>query len=308
LSIEDAREERKEQGQQPTELDEDKLMERIEKLREQIMTIKDQRRQLIEEVRNLRAQRRQLIEERSKLIARMKELKEERSKLMEELNKLRTERDQLREQLNTKREQLKVARAIAEKEGGLAKISLRKLQRRLEELEWKQMTTVMPPYEEQRIIDEISRLEELIDRVRRAKQQYLSVMELEAEVRALRLRLSDVISRMNEIREKIGVIKNEMQELALKIDEYNKKINALNSKINEHSSIIDDLTKQLDEVYSEYREAMIKLKEIKIAKRHRITVEMLEQKRKEVIEKYKRGEPLSLEELKILYGEFDELL
>jgi len=49
---------------------------------------------------------------------------------------------------------------------------------------------------------------------------------------------------------------------------------------------------------------MIKLKEVKVAKQRGITLEAIERKRREIAEKMKRGEPLSLEELKILYGEF----
>ncbi len=289
------------------EYNEEELFSRAEELRNKIMEIKDQRRSLIEEIKELRAQRRRLIEEKRTYTTRLKELKERRAELLDELNKLKEERDKLREQLNSKREQLRIARELAAKEGNLARISLKRLQRRLEELEWKQMTTVLPPHEEERLIAEISRLEDLIDRVRRAKQQFLSVMELEAEIKSLRLRYSDVVSKINEIRERIGEIKNEMQALIQKIEEYNSKIDALGREIEERSAIVNDLNKQLDQLYPEYREIMIKLKELKIAKQYRITVEALEKRRKEVLEKYKRGEPLTLDELKILYGEFDAI-
>ncbi len=49
---------------------------------------------------------------------------------------------------------------------------------------------------------------------------------------------------------------------------------------------------------------MIKLREIKVARQRGLTLEAIERKRKEIMEKMERGEPLSLEELKILYGEF----
>jgi len=84
----------------------------------------------------------------------------------------------------------------------------------------------------------------------------------------------------------------------------NKKVNALSDEINAKSQMIDDLSRQLDELYALYKETMIKLKEIKIARQQGLQVELIEKKRREIKEKMERGEPLTLEELKILYGEF----
>jgi len=290
------------------ELSEDDLLRLADEYREKIVQTKTQRRQLADENKKLRAQRRQLIDEKRQLTARLQEVRRKRNELMEELKKLKEERDKVREELEKKREQLQLARKLAEKEGDLAKLSLKRLQRRLEELEWRQMTSVLPPEAEKRLIQEIERLEELIDRVRKAKQQVLSIMELEAEVKALRLRNRDLTQRINEIREQIGEVKREIQSLVERIEEYNKKIDALSEEINERSAILDDLSKQLDLLYAVYKEIMVRVKELKLARQYKITLQELEKKRQEVLEKYQRGEPLSLQELKLLYGEFDELM
>ncbi|MEB2836404.1 MAG: hypothetical protein GSR80_001560 [Desulfurococcales archaeon] len=290
------------------DMSEDELLKLAEEYREKIISIKDQRRTLVEENRKLRAQRRRLIEEKRQLTSRLQEVRRKRNELMEQLRQLKSERDKIREELEKKREQLQLARKLAEKEGDLAKLSLKRLQRRLEDLEWRQMTSVLPPEAEKRIVEEISRLEELIERVRKAKQQVLSIMELEAEVKALRLKNRDLTQRINEIRESIGEVKREIQSLVERIEEYNKKIDALSEEINERSAILDDLSRQLDLLYAVYREIMVKVRELKLARQYRMSLEELEKRRKEVMEKYKRGEPLSLQELRILYGEFDEII
>lgn len=289
-------------------MDEEELLKLAEEYREKIVSIKEQRRQLVEENRKLRAQRRQLIEEKRQLTSRLQEVRKKRNELMEQLRQLKAERDKVREELEKKREQLQLARKLAEKEGDLAKLSLKRLQRRLEELEWKQMTSILSSEAERRIVEEIGRLEELIERVRRAKQQVLSIMELEAEVKALRLKSRDLTQRINGVRESIGEAKREIQSLVERIEEYNKKIDALSEEINERSAILDDLSKQLDLLYTVYREIMVKVRELKLARQYRLSLEELERRRKEVMEKYKRGEPLSLQELRILYGEFDEMI
>ncbi|NOZ31051.1 MAG: hypothetical protein GXO68_03775, partial [Crenarchaeota archaeon] len=143
-----------------TQIDEKTLLKKAEELRDKIVEVKTQRRQLIDEVRSLREQRRKLIEEKRVLLDELKKLRAERKKLIEELEGLKKERNSVAEELKQKREQLKLAKQIAEKEGNVARISLRKLQRRLEELEWRQMTSVLPPEEERRLIERIERLEE----------------------------------------------------------------------------------------------------------------------------------------------------
>ena len=144
----------------------------------------------------------------------------------------------------------------------------------------------------------------MIERVRKAREQMLSVMELEAEVKALRLSLRGVNEEIREIREEIGRIKEQIASLSPKYEEMNKMVDSLSEEIAKRSQLIDDLSKQLDEYYSKYRDAMIKLKEIKLAKQQGVRIELIEKKRKEIREKLERGEPLTLEELKILYGEF----
>jgi hypothetical protein len=50
---------------------------------------------------------------------------------------------------------------------------------------------------------------------------------------------------------------------------------------------------------------MVRLKELKVSRQRGIQLKVLEERRKEIEEKARRGEPLSIDEMRILYGEFD---
>jgi len=85
----------------------------------------------------------------------------------------------------------------------------------------------------------------------------------------------------------------------------NKEIDSLKGLIDEKSKEIDSLSKVLDALYTKYREIMVRLKELKVSRQRGIQLKVLEERRKEIEEKARRGEPLSIDEMRILYGEFD---
>ena len=286
-------------------LKEDDLYKMVDKLREVIVNLKEQRAKLIQEVKELREQRRKLSEERRESIEQLQKLRNERKGLLDQLNSLKQERDNVLKEFRSKLEQLREARQLLEKEGSIAKLSLRRVLKRIEELEWKQQTSVLPPQEEKRIVEEIQRLEELAERIRKARQEEISILELEAEVKSLKLRLSDLNNKLKELRQSIGTIKAQISSLTPKIDELTKQLASLTGTINAKSHAIDVVTKQLDLLYGKYREVMVRLRELKISRQRGLEVATLEEKRKQIEEKAKRGEPLTLDELRILYGELD---
>ncbi|MEM0365556.1 MAG: hypothetical protein QXO93_02410 [Acidilobaceae archaeon] len=284
---------------------EQELLNTIEDIRDKIINMKDERRKLIEEIKRLRDERRRLVDERRKLASEYRGYRDQLRAIREEFLKLKEERDRIREEALNKREDLRIARQLAEKEGDMARVSLRRLQRRLEELEWRQMTTVMRPEEEKRIIDEIARIESMIMKVREARKHVISVLELQADYKSTLIRLKDLNSKLAKLVEEIARLKNKLNEIGGKIWSLNKQIDELTSKINEKSSRVDGLSREIDELYGTYKDSLTKLKEFKEARRLGLQLEILERKRREIKEKAERGEPLTLEELRILYGELE---
>ncbi len=289
------------------EIKEEDFLKAIDEIKDKILDIKVQRRKLIEELRSLRDKRRKLIEEKKELVGRLLSLRDERKRKLDELEKVKKEKDEANKEFRERLDQLRVVQQLAQKEGNLAKLSLRRIQKRIEELEWRQQTSILTPEEEKRIIAEIDRLEELMEKVRKARQEEVSVLELEANVKGLKLKLSQAINKANELREGIGRLKAEIASLMPKIDEYNKNIDFIAGQIQEKNQTIEEMSRKLDSLYQEYRDKMVKLKEMKIARQRGIQLDLLEQKRREIEEKEKKGEALTLDELRILYGDLDNI-
>jgi uncharacterized coiled-coil DUF342 family protein len=285
---------------------EGELLTRIEEVKDKIIQLKDERRRLIEELRRLRDERRRLIEERRRLIEEFKSLRERLRELKSKLAEIKAERDKVRKEALDKREDVRIARQLAEKEGEVARVSLRRLQKRLEELEWRQMTTVMRPEEERRLVEEIARIESMIMKVKEARKHVISVLELEADYKATLLRLKDLNNKMAEVVEEIKSVRLQLQGIAARLDELSSKVGALTQSISDKSSRVDEINRELDSLYNEYRGVLGRLRDLRESRRLGIQLELLERKRREVREKAERGEPLTLEELRILYGELDE--
>ncbi|MCS7106987.1 MAG: hypothetical protein NZ902_02650 [Acidilobaceae archaeon] len=285
--------------------DEQKLISTIEETRDRIVALKEEKRKIVEERRKLIEERRKLVEERRALVQEYRNHKEQLRALREEFLKVKEERDAVKKEAMNKREDLKIARQLAEKEGEVAKISLRRLQRRLEELEWKQMTTVMRPEEEKKLVEEIARVESMILKVREARKHVISLMELQADYKSTLLKLKGLNEKLSRMWQRLNELRTKLNELGNKIGEANRRIEELSREIEIRSLKLDDLSKEIDGLYSNYKESLTKLNEMKEARRLGIQLELLEKKKKEVKEKAERGEPLTLEELKILYGELE---
>ncbi|MEN3000008.1 MAG: hypothetical protein ABDH61_05480 [Acidilobaceae archaeon] len=285
--------------------DEQRLISNIEETRDKIVALKEEKRKLVEERRALIEQRRKLVEERRAFVREYREHKEQLRALREEFLKVKGERDAVKNEAMNKREDLRIARQLAEKEGEVAKISLRRLQRRLEELEWKQMTTVMRPEDEKKLVEEIARVESMILKVKEARKHVISLMELQADYKSTLLKLKGLNEKLSRMWQQLNELRTKLNELGNKIGEANRKIEELSREIEVRNLKLDDLSKEIDALYGNYKESLTKLSEMKEARRLGIQLELLEKKKKEVKEKAERGEPLTLEELKILYGEIE---
>ncbi|MCX8196165.1 MAG: hypothetical protein N3F67_03710 [Acidilobaceae archaeon] len=285
--------------------EEQKLISVIEETKDKIVALKEEKKRIVEERRKLIEEKRKIIEERRSLIQEYRSSKEQLRALREEFLRVKSERDAVKKEAESKREDLRIAKQLAEKEGEVAKISLRRLQRRLEELEWKQMTTVMRPEEEKKLVDEIARVESMILKVREARKHVISLMELQADYKSTLLRLKDLNEKLSRMWQQISELRSKVRELGDKIGEANRRIEELSKEIEAKSARLDELSKEIDSLYGNYKESLTRLTEIKEARRLGIHLELLEKKKREVKEKAERGEPLTLEELRILYGEVE---
>ena len=283
-------------------LDEKSILDRIAELREEIKQLKEQRYRLIEEVRQLRQERRKLIEEARRLREQLRELREKRRQLVEEVRSLRQERRKVLERLRSLMGELEQQRRISAELRPLARRSINAIKRRIEELEWKQQTQILTPEQEKEIIEEIARLEALLEKTLQARQVLMELSERRAELMGLRLQLRSYGEEIRKRSERITRLDERITEIRQRLDELSPRIDELTKKIEELSQEIDRLREEINKRVAELRELSEQLRGIRSGREKQRLLEIYAEKRRRVEEKLKRGEPLTLEELKLLYA------
>jgi len=290
------------------EASEKEILDKITALREEIKQLKEKRYSMIEEVRGLRQERRQLIERAKQLREQIRQLREKRRQLVEEVRSLRQKRREVLEKLRAAVNELEQQKRIAAELRPLARRSINAIRRRIEELEWRQQTQILTPQQEKEIIDEITRLEALLQKTMEARQLLQELAEKRAELMGLRLQLRSYgeeirarSERISRIDERINTLRQELESLSSKIDELTKTIE-------EKSHEIDELREKINSKVQELRQLSQQLKSIYTGREREKILQIYSEKKRQVEEKLKRGEPLTLEELKLLYAtQLDEL-
>ena len=195
---------------------------------------------------------------------RLKEINQELDKLMQEVNDLKVQREQVLYELS----KIKAPKARVDEE------EIEKLEGLLKRLDDEVQTRVLKPDEERRIFERIKETEKRLSTLRSIKNSLDKSQEL-------RNRLDEIKKRLKELHEVIEPLLNEKEKLK---NEIQKQI--IIEKLKRYKAM--EKEKQKEKGYN------INLKFEKINKN---------EIKESIKKKLEKGEPVSLEELKVLYDE-----
>ena len=269
------------------------LFEKRDELNRQAEHWKKERDQLNESVKELQGKARQEKEERDRINGRVAEIKKRVEGLRLELAEKRGSMEGLDEELEESRRRLR---------------SRRRLEEELRNLEWELSTTptleirdkeavLVERAKEIRLeLDEHSKLDAQDDR-------YLHSL---ADSKAIEVEIRRGRDEMQELHEVSQEHHERMLALYRKADEDRKQSDEAHKRFVEFLNGIKNVNGELDKVMAELRGRRKELKELdrRVAMRRSRS---LGEKRKELAEEAKRkleaGEKLTLEEMKLIYGE-----
>ncbi len=277
----------------------EELQKELSKIREELQNlieVRDRLRIELDEVRN------RLNEVRDKITATKNRIKEINSRIEDirrELNILYEEKSRLREKMSQLYREIRIKERSSRVSTSMDVDSIR---RRIEELEWRIITTPNLDVEtERKIINEISMLERTLQSLLKAQRTSLEVLDLRTELDNLRSdysKLLDNIKRMKDELNNYRNIKHSLkEELSILVDELNR-LKAHRDKVKEQLSKV---LMQINELRVKMRDLLKALKNYQLEEEKRKQMEYLSLKRKVVEEKIKKGERLTLEDLIVLY-------
>ncbi len=279
------------------------LKQRERELRQKLSDLRSQRRSLIEELKELRAKRSSLIEEIKDKRAKLREVIENKRKLQGELAKIRKEREEALEKFRqAKDEALKIRQEYEDLVSSVG-VPERILRRRISRLERRIETSPLTKDQERDIVMQISQYEALLQDLNRAKALKRKLIEMMAEAERWRFFVRDS-------GEKIGEIKNQLKGIYEYITKEKEELDRRREEIDEISKIINEKSKHVDEMRNEMEKIREEIKSIQEEIRHRFekivssnkeTERKLKEKlAEEAFRKYKAGEKLTIDELKVL--------
>ncbi len=285
---------------------EHQLQAALSSIREELGSLLEEREKLREELQAIRTTIASRIETARAIRNKLKSLREQLNTLRNELENLRTKRNELREllqKLRTRSRELYQALRAGYRIPG----NPDELRRRIEELEWRLITTPnLSLEEEKRIVQEIAFLEHRLAqyiRSQRTLSEYSREYEnIVAEANSVRDEIVKLSKRMNELREQIGELKRRREELRKQLEAIINDLQELKKKREELRNALQDISSKIAELRRRYHEILTQLRKLSEESEAEKARQILEAKRKRAFEKMQRGERLTLEELYLLLG------
>ncbi len=279
------------------------LKQKERELRRRLSELREQRRSLIEELKDLRSRRSELIEKIRERRAKLREKIEQKRKLQGELAKLREERQEALERFRQARDEaLRIKKEYEEIVNSVG-VPERVLRRRISRLERRIETSPLTKDQERDIVMQISHYEAMLQELNRAKALKRRFIEIMAEAERWRFFVRDS-------GEKIGKIKGQLKEIyeyitkeKEELDNIRSEIDELSSVINEKSSEVDRMKEEMDKIREEMKSVQEEIKkrfEKIVTSNKEVERKLKEKLAEEALEKYRAGEKLTIEELKVL--------
>jgi uncharacterized coiled-coil DUF342 family protein len=277
---------------------------------------------LSQKIDSLASQRQEMINEYRRLDQRRRDIRKEIRELTEKINLDRKSLDQYYEQMTTfkanrrellsKIREMKVKSADVEKvlkgfEKGIPKGG-EALNERLKKVEWKLQTERLSRDEEKQLVAVVKDLETKLKAWKKAdktKQAYSEVLD---QIRALKSKLDEMNKFKTENdpqikarHERVATMLNQRHALFQEIEDINNGLVELDARITKTTQDLDEMRNRRRSLVDTRRNRDFESSKAK-------TRQIVDRARLDARKKYEQGEKLSLDELKLVFGDDSEVL
>ncbi|MEM0191853.1 MAG: hypothetical protein QXJ48_01750 [Candidatus Korarchaeum sp.] len=279
------------------------LRQRENELKRKIAELRESRRTLIEELKVLRARRSELINKIRKDREIFRRIVERKRILQDELVKVREERREALERFREVRDQVLKLREEYRYIVSSVGIPEKVLRRRIARLERKIETFPLNRDQERDLVMQISQYEAMLQNLNKAKSLKRKILELMTEMEKWRFFVRDAGERIGKIREELNGLYDEIAKRREELESANKEIDTLTQEIKERSERVDKIDEEIDKLRADMtgiQEEIRKRFEATLESSKEVERKIKEKLAEEALEKYRSGEKLSIDELKLL--------
>ncbi|MFQ5887486.1 MAG: hypothetical protein ACE5HY_02185 [Candidatus Hydrothermarchaeales archaeon] len=258
---------------------EDKFREttsQIFELRRAMQKIGDRKKELINVIRKNNFGAERFKKARDKLNAQVKEKKKERTKINKEIKALFAEYNKIKV--------------------NFPKNNFRRLEREIEQLEWRQQTTVLKVDKEDELVKRLETLKEEMKEYKDIAAISKKIDKAKAKSEKIHKKILELSEKSQQQHEKFVEAVNNIRKLEAKIDALNKERNEAVSKLNGLTEVANTLNQTLKEKERKIKKARIKAK---VKELKEVETE-LKKNAEAAYERFKKGEKLGTDDLYLL--------
>ncbi len=244
------------------------------------------------EVRQLRQRAREYKQKRDEINDRIKELKKNREEINSKLDLLYQEIVEYK----TKRDEYNQLRRM--------KMPPERIQERIDKLEWELQTNPNVTQErEKQIVDQIQVLATELEIIQQANRFHRRLLETRKKVdqlkkarRGINLEIQRLANQSQQFHEQMIKSFNQADDVKKEADEYHAKVLEIRDKIREVRKELREVERKITEYDEKHKELIA----YRLVARMHARQDSSFEKAVEALEKFKRGEKLSLDELLLL--------
>jgi len=300
------------------------LIDDVSELRSQLNELKSRLQEIDQKILELRSSRDSANGEVKRLSAELRELREQylqvkqvysekvnrKKELYEALAKKKEERVSVLEELRVTRELLR--RIINEYRAlqnflGVKRYDEEEIRAKLEQLEWQYQTMTLPPEIEKVVVNKIRSLESIYVNLRHLNELKLKINELKERIATLRNTLNKLNEELKNLLAEYLKVKEEVAAIRTQRDELRQRMKEIYEQREKIREVANNYHQQLVVLLAEERRLREELERVAILLKAKELSKHIEERRKllygkamEALAKYQRGEPITLEEFKIL--------
>jgi len=286
------------------------LKNKLQEISQRILELRSNRDSANGEVKRLSAELRALREQYMQAKQVYSEKASRKKELYEALTRKKEERARSLEELRAARELLR--RAINEYRAlqnflGVKKYDEEEIRAKLEQLEWQYQTMTLPPEVEKIVVNKIRSLESIYVNLKHLNELKLKINELRDKIVALRNTLNKLNEELKGLLAEYLKVKEEVAAIRAQRDELRQRMKEVYEQREKIREIANSYHQQLVALLAEERRLREELERVAILLKAKELSRHIEERRKllygkamEALAKYQRGEPITLEEFKIL--------
>ena len=283
------------------------IEEKYDSKKKELEIHRSSRERFFKDAEDWEQKRDELNKQTKELFARANEAKERREKLNEEIRNLKSQKDEILKELMLKRDELKEIRDKVIRVKASERPSIKSLKKRLEDLEMKQQTQNLTKEKEDELIEEIRKLHAMIERYKKEEEEFVKngkeYQEKKAEYLSIKIKLDELNQKINGLiaereqahQQAMELFEQAYQSKAKSDEAHQNYINALQKAKEE-----DDRVKEIIKELKDYEKIIVAIRQTQTTQKKQERETELKKVAEDIYEKFKKGEPLTTEDILIL--------